>query len=122
MDVFPRYYEIAFGFRDAQRCEFSSKSEMRIIQAGCYASSSSTLTICTRDRALRSRMLEVGDYSFVYWETCGNPRGKRTVVLQTVRARDARGGIAGSSIRRLKRSFSSISGIVARSTPHAECA
>jgi proline iminopeptidase len=26
-------------------------------------------------------MLEVGDHNRVYWETCGNPRGKPAVVI-----------------------------------------
>ena len=33
------------------------------------------------DRTLQHGMLDVGDGNRVYWETCGNPRGKPAVVL-----------------------------------------
>src|SRR2546428_9961000 len=60
-------------------------------------------------------LLDVGDGNFVYWETCGNPRGKPAVVFH-------RGPGSGCSpwFRRLfDPDACSISSAARRSTPHA---
>ena len=43
-------------------------------------------------------MLEVGDGNLVYWETCGNPHGRRPLYCTAAPVPDVRSGTAGCSI------------------------
>jgi len=54
-------------------------------------------------------MLDIGDGNSLYWETCGNPRGKPVASYTEVRVPDVPVGIAVCSIQPNIESYYSIS-------------
>ena len=59
----------------------------------------------------RSEILQLTDGTGMYWEACGNPKGKPALYLQVDRVRDCKPVTANFSIRNGVCLFLSINGV-----------